>query len=71
MQAVTSILFGIYWVVAWRSLNDMQNMMGLTFFTTFEGYMRILFMKGSISALLGWLVIPIVLIHKLVKGRPQ
>jgi|GEM_PF-2266019 len=66
-DTVMAVLVLIYWVIAWSSLNYLQNQLGLTFFTTIEGFMKILFLKGFISLFFGWLIIPIALIHKVLK----
>jgi hypothetical protein len=66
MDYVLAIVFLIYVVFAWSCLNYLQSRMGLTFFTNFQGFMQIVLLKFFASALLGWLIIPIALIHKAV-----
>jgi len=61
---VATILFFIYFAIAWNSINYLQNRIGLTFFMNLRGFAQLLFYKVFAAILLGWLIIPIALIHK-------
>lgn len=69
METFKGILVLIYIVIAWRSINYLQYKMGLSFWATTNGYMQILVIKFFLALGLGWLIIPIVFIHKLVTGN--
>ena len=72
MDIFISILFLIYLVISWRSLNYLQNMMGLTFFMNLNGFMQMVVLRFIAACLLGWLFIPIVFIQKLLaRQRPS
>lgn len=72
MDIFISILFLIYLLISWRSLNYLQNMMGLTFFMNLNGFMQMVVLKFIAACLLGWLFIPIVFIQKLLaRQRPS
>ncbi|CQR72201.1 hypothetical protein SOV_10410 [Sporomusa ovata DSM 2662] len=64
---MATILFLIYLVLAWNSVNYLQNRMGLAFFMNLRGFAYLLLYKLFASVLLGWLIIPIALIHKAMK----
>ncbi len=64
MDNFLAILFLIYVFISWRCINYLQNMVGLTFFMNMRGFMQMALMKFIAASLLGWLLIPIVLIHK-------
>lgn len=64
MDTLMTIVYLIYLVWAWSSINYLQNRMGLAFFANLRGFMQIVITKFFIANLLGWLIIPIVLIHK-------
>jgi hypothetical protein len=61
-----AILVLIYFVIAWRSLNYLINAMGLTFFTSFNGFIQLLVFKFILAGAFGIIIIPIALIHKAV-----
>lgn len=62
-----TILFVIYLIIAWNSINYLQNRIGLTFFMNLRGFAQLLFYKLFAAILLGWLIIPIALIHRAIK----
>ncbi len=66
-DGVETIIFLIYVVIAWNSINYLQNRMGLTFFMNLRGFAHLVFYKVLAAILLGWLIIPIAWIHKAIK----
>lgn len=66
MDTLKTIIYLVYVVWAWSSINYLQNRMGLAFFANFNGFIQIVIIKFFIANLFGWLIIPIVLIHKML-----
>lgn len=67
MEIIITIIFLIYVGIAWDSINYLQNRSGLAFFMNLRGLANFIFYKLFLAVLLGWLIIPIVFIHKAMK----
>ena len=67
METLKMIVYLVYLVWAWSSLNYLQNAIGLTLFTTIRGFAQVVITKFILATLFGFLIIPIALIHKLLK----
>lgn len=60
------IVYLVYIVAGWTSINYLQRRIGLSFIANLHGVMQIFFTKFILANLLGWLAIIIAVIHKLV-----
>ncbi|MBB5335624.1 hypothetical protein [Pectinatus brassicae] len=62
-----TIAFLIYFAVAWNAINYLQNRIGLTFFMNLRGFAQLMLYKVFAAVLFGWIIIPITLVHRLIK----
>lgn len=67
MKILKMIVYLVYLAWAWSSLSYLQNAMGLTLFMDMRGFAQVVITKFILATLFGVLIIPIALIHKLLK----